>query len=144
MRGPTCTVWAACFTRCSRGCPRSPAPHPAPSSALDWSPTRRPYARSGPKVSEGLGNVVAKALSREPEQRFANAAELGSALADPSSVPAVRLVAVGAGRTPRTWVVLGLLAAAVIAGVLLARRTRPARPLVPPGAMSLAVLPFRV
>jgi serine/threonine-protein kinase len=95
------------------------------------------------EVNQELAAVVARALSREPAQRFATAAEFGSALADPGAARLDSAKSFTAPRVSRRALALAVAAVALLAGALVIGRVRRSPP-PPTASASLAVLPFRV
>ncbi|MGH7646151.1 MAG: protein kinase domain-containing protein [Gemmatimonadales bacterium] len=95
---------------------------PSPISLVQKHLTEapQPLATMRPDVPAGVAAAVERALAKEPEARFATAAEFGAALTEGVMTPAS-----GVRRFPRlhrwTLAVGALAAAAVVAALLLAR-----------------------
>ena len=90
-----------------------------------------------PEVPVSVAAAVARALEPEPDDRFATAQELGSALSHGAGPPP---------RPPRRRLVLGLMLALLGIGVLVRHRRSGPSPPAPSALDShlVAVLPFRV
>ena len=92
-------------------------------------------------VSEAVEQVIARALSKLPADRFAGAAEFGEALSRAASTPEVRTTsATRVGRRGVAAAAIGVVLLLATAALLL--RGTPAAPAIIAPAASIAVLPF--
>ena len=99
IRGATSTAWAACCTRCSPGGWPSAAPACARSSPSRPAASRRRSRRCGPRCRDTVAAIVARALAKQPEDRYQTAGEMAADLRAAMGEPA-RL---SGGTPPGSW-----------------------------------------
>jgi serine/threonine-protein kinase len=114
---------------------------PSPISLVQkhLTETPQPLGTMRPDVPAGVATVVARALAKEPAQRFATAAEFGAALAQGATTPAAGLRLLP--RLHRRPLALAAVAVAAVVTVLLLARPG-AGPRLDPNVV--AVAPFDV
>ena len=124
MDGATCTVSAACCTRCLRAstvCRHHSAGAACPPCA-DPVPSLRTVRRTTPIAVE---LAIQRALAKAPADRFATAGEFAEALAAPEPHPVRRPAAQTARQRSVTLAAVVLLLLVVLGGSLWLRRAKP-------------------
>ena len=113
---PTCTRWAASFTRWSRAQPPFVGPTPQAVAMRHLSEPAPDISGANPGVPAGIGQAIARALAKNPEERFGSPRMFVAALDKGESVPSRP----GARGSRNRVVLIGAaLAAALAAGYVL-------------------------
>jgi eukaryotic-like serine/threonine-protein kinase len=112
-------------------------PTPQAVAAAHFTSAPRPLVQLRPEVLAPISTAIGRALAKEPEQRFATAADFREALATAPSRPQ------GRGATAGRWVAAAAVTFLIIAGVSFGwRRLRFGGSAGASGPVRLAVLPF--